>query len=154
MADATIAVADEAEAETATSRSQMEKHKGFVEWYEETYEGDMTNMEPSQIIAEFARFRNEFRRSDFYLSQWGPEAREANRAARELAREKAAAEREAARKAKAAEKAAAKEAAEKNGEGETKPKSTRRRVAKKAASTIEVDETEGGEEVGEDEIFD
>lgn len=153
MAEATIEVAEEAEA--ASSRSQMEKHQGFVEWYEST-EGatPMADMEPAQIIAEFARYRNEFRRSEFYLSQWGPEAREANRAAREEAREKAAAEREAARKAKAAEKAAAKEAAEKNGEGETKPKSTRRRVAKKAASTIEVDETEGGEEVSEDEVFD
>jgi ElaB/YqjD/DUF883 family membrane-anchored ribosome-binding protein len=148
-----------AEAETPTTRSQMEKHEGFVSWYADELGGDLSELTPAEIIAEFARLRNEFRRSEFYLKQWGPEAREASRKAREEAREKAAEAREAARKEKAAAKAKAKAEAEAAGEGEegeTKPKArTRKRVAKKAApSTIEVDETGGGEDSDEDEIFD
>lgn len=164
MAEATIETG-EAEAETVTTRSQMEKHEGFVQWYNETMAEEGTtldDLDASVVIAEFARLRNEFRRSTFYLSKWGPEAREATRAARDAAREEAAAQREAEKQRKAAERAAAKEKAEAEaaeaGEGESKPKAkggTRRRVAKKAApSAIEVDETEGGEDVSEDEAFD
>jgi hypothetical protein len=164
MAEADTIEAGEAEAETATTRSQMEKHEGFVQWYNDEVAEDgaeLHNFEPSVVIAEFARLRNEFRRSDFYLSQWGPEAREKARVAKEEATEQKRAEREIERQRKAAERAAAKEKAEKEAaesgeEGATKSKpKTRRKVAKKAApSTIEVDETEAGEEAGEDEVFD
>lgn len=158
---------EEVAVETAGTRSQMDKHQGFVDWYLEEYESDLNELSAAEVIAEFARLRNEFRRAEFYLERWGPEAREAARAQREAERERLADEREAARAQKAAERKAKQEAAEKakaeaaqNGEGEDeKPKGarTRKRVAKKAAaSSIVVDETgdDSGDEAGEDEIFD
>lgn len=158
MADATTVEveAEEAEAETKT-RSQMDKHQGFVDWYEEYAEADLEGQPAAVVIAEFARLRNEFRRSEFYQSQWGEEAREQARAARDAAREEAAEKRAAEREAKAAERAKAKAekdaAAKANGDSETKAKPKRRVAKKAAASTIEVDETEGGEDTDEDEVF-
>lgn len=159
MADATIEVA-EAEAEAST-RSQMEKHQGFVDWYNANYGKDLNDLTPAEVIAEFARLRNTYRRSDDYLNRFGAEAREAARLEREAAREAARAEKEAqraaAREAKAKEKAAAdaaKEAAgEADGEGETKPARKRTARKAKAATPIEVDSTEDSETVSDDEAF-
>jgi hypothetical protein len=157
MADATIEVA-EAEAE-ATTRSQMEKHQGFVDWYNANYTKDMNDLGPAEVIAEFARLRNTYRKSDDYLGTFGPEARAAAREQKDAERERMRAEKEAARaQARAAKEAAkaeadaAKEAAGETTEGEIKP--ARKRTARKAKSTpIEVDSTEDSTEVSDDEAF-
>lgn len=154
MADATIEVAAEAETDEPTTRSQMEKHQGFVDWYNANYGQDLNECDAATVIAEFARLRNTYRKSQDYLSKFGPAAREAAREEREAAKEKARQEREAARVAKAEAAKAAKEAAEAAGEGEegeTKP--ARKRAARKAKPTPVVDETDTDEVVSDDEAF-
>lgn len=120
-------------AEEAASRSQMEKHEAFVEWYDSTYGGSLADLSPAEVIAAFAAKRNEFRRSEGYLSQWGPEAREARKAERAAEREAKAAERAAAKaekekakaeKAKAAEKATKKAPAKGKGSSKGSSKSS------------------------------
>lgn len=159
MSDATIEVADEST--EPTTRSQMDKHEGFVNWYNANYGTDLSTVTPAQVIAEFARLRNTYRKSDDYQNKFGPAARDAARAAREEAKELARVQREAEKAAKAEERKAAKDAAEalkaanadaKDGdaEAEVKPKRARKRAATK---TVEVDETDAGTEVSEDEAF-
>jgi hypothetical protein len=79
------AAEEEATAPEPGERSQMEKHEAFVEWFEEEYEQDLSKMGPAEVIARFAAKRNEFRKSEGYLEQWGPEAREAAKAQKEKA---------------------------------------------------------------------
>lgn len=74
------AAAEEKEAPAPGERSQMAKHEAFVEWYEDTYEENLGKLSPAEVIARFAAKRNEFRKSEGYLEQWGPEAREAAKA--------------------------------------------------------------------------
>jgi hypothetical protein len=95
MTDTEIEVEEE-----AASRSQMEKHEAFVEWYGSEYGVDLNECSAPDIIAAFAAKRNEFRRSEGYLEQWGPEAREAAKAERLAAKEAAKVARAEAKAAK------------------------------------------------------
>lgn len=159
MADATIEMNGEAEAEP-TTRSQMEKHQGFVDWYNANYDKDLSTVTPAEVIAEFARLRNTYRKSDVYLSTFGPEARA--EAAQRKAEQKEALrlQREQERQAKAQAAKEAKEAAEalkaanadaESTEGETKP--ARKRAARKTKDAPVVDETDSTEVVSDEDAF-
>lgn len=143
-----MAKTEETETAEVGARSQMERHEAFVEWFNTEYGEDLNTCDAASIIAKFAAKRNEFRRSKFYLDQWGPAARAkrdaaaakeaaAKKAEREKAKKAADAEKaKAAKEAAAAKKAAAK-AAPKTAPAKTtasKPKASTKKAASKPTS--------------------